>query len=139
MQVLVVEDEPLIRLLAVDILLAAGHAVSDASSAAGARALVARHRFDTAVIDLGLPDSSCPALLRALLDAQPWLDIVISTGRQPDDPLVAAARRSAGGRVSAVLGKPWTEAGLRDAVALPARGSGVILRSLLETGLLTAS
>ena len=116
MRVLVVEDETLIRLLATDILEAAGHAVQAAGSAAGAIALAARHRFDAAVVDLGLPDSACPVLLRRLLRAQPWLGLIISTGRQPDDPMVAAAGLAARDRLFAVLCKPWTETALRDAV-----------------------
>lgn len=142
MRVLVVEDEPLIRLLASDILEASGHVVSDAGSAAAALALAARHRFDVAVVDLGLPDASCPVLLRALLHRQPWLGIVISTGRQPDDPLVVAARRSARNRISAVLGKPWTETALVEAAQRAGCLSwraGLAIGPLIEAGCLTAS
>jgi CheY-like chemotaxis protein len=116
MRVLVVEDEPLIRMLAVDMLEAEGHAVADACSAAAALRLAHQARYDAAVIDLGLPDLPCPPLILSLLAAQPWMGLVISTGRRPDDPQVGAALAAGGERVAAVLGKPWPEGQLQGAV-----------------------
>ena len=66
MRVLVVEDEPLIRLLAVDILEAAGFAVTDASSVAAALLAAGDERFDAAVIDLGtLAGCTAPEPIRS--------------------------------------------------------------------------
>lgn len=116
MQVLVVEDEALIRLLAADILEAAGCTTISAGTAAEAHRLAARLRFDAAVLDLGLPDRCGAALLGDLLGLQPALGVVISTGHRADDPQVTAARHAGGGRVAAVLGKPWKEGDLVAAV-----------------------
>jgi DNA-binding response OmpR family regulator len=116
MRVLVIEDEPLIRLLVADILDAAGHATLGVSTAAAALQAARVQRFDVAVMDLGLPDSEGAALVRALGAVQPRLRLVISTGRRPDDPLVVQACREGGDRIAAVLGKPWTDAALLSAV-----------------------
>ncbi|MBX9698798.1 MAG: response regulator, partial [Acetobacteraceae bacterium] len=81
MRVLVVEDEPMIRLLACDILEAEGWSVVGVSTAAAALAAARAEGFDAAVIDLGLPDSSGAALLERLAALRPGLRVVISTGR----------------------------------------------------------
>ena len=112
MQVLIIEDEPLIRLLATDILEAEGWTTTGVSTAAAPLAAVRTRRFDAAIIDLGLPDAPGADLVRQLLAARPGLGMVISTGRQADDPLVAAARRAGGDRIAAVLRKPWEDSAL---------------------------
>lgn len=117
MRVLVVEDEPLIGFLAEELLEAAGHAVRLAGSAEAALRQATCQAFDVAVVDLGLPDATGAELVAGLLALQPGLPVVLSTGRLPDDPLVAAARRAGGQRVVALLGKPWPEGSLVEAVA----------------------
>lgn len=117
MRVLVVEDEPLIGFLAEELLEAAGHVVRLAGSAEAALRLAQGEAFDVAVVDLGLPDATGAELVTRLLAVQPDLPVVLSTGRLPDDPLVAAARRAGGQRIAALLGKPWPEGSLAEAVA----------------------
>lgn len=117
MRVLVVEDEPLIGFLAEELLEAAGHAVRLAGSAKAALRLAEAEAFDVAVVDLGLPDATGAVLVTRLLALRPDLPVVLSTGRLPDDPLVGAARRAGGPRILALLGKPWPEGSLVEAVA----------------------
>lgn len=117
MRVLVVEDEPLIGFLAEDLLESAGHAVRLAGSAEAALRLAEGQDFEVAVVDLGLPDATGAVLVKGLLAMQPGLRVVLSTGRRPDDPLVAAAMRAGGERIAALLGKPWPEGTLVEAVA----------------------
>lgn len=116
-RVLLVEDEPLIRLLAMDVLEAAGCTVVGVSMARDAVAAVqGGGRFDAAVTDLGLPDSQGAGLVRRLAALEPALGLVICTGRQRDDPLVIEACDAARQQVVAVLGKPWSDAALLGAV-----------------------
>lgn len=116
MRVLVVEDEPLIGFLAEDLLESAGHAVRLAGSAEAALRLAEGQGFEVAVVDLGLPDATGAVLVTGLLAIQPCLRVVLSTGRRPDDPLVAAAMRAGGDRIAAFIGKPWPEGALAEAV-----------------------
>jgi len=122
MRVLVVEDESLIAMLAVDLLEQAGHAVTLAGAAAPAIELARSGGFDVAVVDIGLPDATGAAVVRDLLAVQPRLRIVLSSGRLPDDPLVIAARHAGGANVRAQIGKPWPEGALVEAVERAASG-----------------
>ncbi len=75
--VLLVDDEPLIRIALRDALEEASLEVSAASTGAEARALMAGRAFDVAVIDLRLPDSSgidLPGLRSRLQSEGKWRD-----------------------------------------------------------------
>jgi hypothetical protein len=63
-RILVVEDEALVRMVAVELLEELGFKVEEAGSAREAvdKLRAARGQVDAAIIDLGLPDSSGPAL-----------------------------------------------------------------------------
>ena len=63
-QILVVDDERLIRTTLERALPTLGHQVEAADSAAGARAALARKRFDLVVLDLKLGDGSGLDVLR---------------------------------------------------------------------------
>jgi len=80
--VLVVEDEPLIRMVIVGLLEELGTTVEEAGSAAEALAVMQRtgERIDAAIIDLGLPDGSGHDLALTLRQGRPRLPIVIATG-----------------------------------------------------------
>lgn len=99
-EVLVVDDDPLIRSLLARLLVPIGCEVAAAASAAEARALSARKpRYLVAVIDLGLPDGYGVDLIEELAEdlgdrAPPF---IILSGERP-------ARLPAG--VLAVLEKP---------------------------------
>ena len=79
--VLVVEDEPLIRMLAADMLEMLGYAVLEAET--GSQALAFANGdvdLHAMLIDLGLPDCSGEDVLRQIADLKPGLRIVVSTG-----------------------------------------------------------
>jgi DNA-binding response OmpR family regulator len=105
MRILVVEDEPLIRLFVVDILEDAGFVVVEATSAAEAMAQLGSGSlpFDAAIIDVGLPDKRGDDLAKELRGARKDLPIVIATGH---DQTVIAERFGDDGFVR-VLGKPY--------------------------------
>jgi signal transduction histidine kinase/DNA-binding NarL/FixJ family response regulator len=81
--VLVVDDEPLIRLAAADALAEAGHRVSEAGTVAEARAAADRTPPDVLVADLALPDGDGLALATELSARFPALRVVIASGRAP--------------------------------------------------------
>jgi CheY-like chemotaxis protein len=80
--VLVVEDEPLIRMVIVGLLEELGTTVEEAGSVAEALAVMQRtgERIDAAIIDLGLPDGSGHDLALTLRQERPRLPIIIATG-----------------------------------------------------------
>lgn len=86
-RVLVVEDEPLIRMLAVDILGALGFAVAEAASAAEALAAgpASLGRLHAAMIDLGLPDMPGDELAATLLKQRPDLPVILTSGVDADE------------------------------------------------------
>lgn len=104
-RILVVEDEPLIRLFVVDILEDAGFAVVEAGDAAEAM----RHlhepdaTFDAVIIDVGLPDKRGDELALEIRGAGRDLPIVIASGH---DSHTLARDFARDGRVR-VLGKPY--------------------------------
>jgi len=81
-RILVVEDEPLVRIVAVDSLTALGFEVEEAATAAEAREKLAREGpgFDAALIDVGLPDIRGDALVPEVRARYPELRIVVATG-----------------------------------------------------------
>jgi PAS domain S-box-containing protein len=96
-RILLVEDEPLIQMLALEYLEGAGFRVELAGSATEAMnklALVAGG-FDAAVIDIGLPDRSGDLLLREIRAVHSALPVVLATGRGAGDlkSLVADGER----------------------------------------------
>ncbi len=58
-----------------------GFAVTGMDSAAALHVHLARHRYDIAVLDVGLPDADGFAVARELRDAFPHIGIVMLTGR----------------------------------------------------------
>jgi CheY-like chemotaxis protein len=91
--ILVVEDEPLIRAVLMDLLEELGIASEQAASSEDAIAVMdqAGDRIDAAIVDLALPDGSGLDLAAQLRQRRPGLPIVIATGYSrasvPDDQL----------------------------------------------------
>jgi DNA-binding response OmpR family regulator len=85
--VLVVEDEPMIRMLAADMLDVLGWSVLEAGLGAEAVKFAEDkgERFEAALIDLGLPDCSGEDLVHDLRRLRPGLPIIITTGRDERD------------------------------------------------------
>lgn len=103
-RVLVVEDESLIRLLAVDMLEDLGHEVLEAGSAEEAMKLLERERCDILFTDLGLPGLSGGELADHALRAYPAIRIMFASGQpvragDASDEVLARAVQ---------LGKPYT-------------------------------
>jgi len=79
-QVLVVEDEPLVLMFAVDSLTDSGFKVFEAATAAAAAKVAAEQNLDVAIIDLGLPDRNGMELAKELRVRWPHIKIIIASG-----------------------------------------------------------
>ena len=115
-RILVVEDEPLIRMLAVDMLDALGFAATEAASGGEALAIddEALHALAGLMIDLGLPDQPGEEVARRLRERRPDLPVILTTGAD-----VSAAHASlSGGGVVGVLEKPYHFNDLHEALAI---------------------
>lgn len=114
-RVLLVEDELLVRMFAVDVLEDAGFAVDEAGSAdeAMARLNQTPHNLSAAVVDLGLPDRPGDELAADLLHSHPSLPILIASGRSEQE---LRERFGTEQRIG-VLVKPYTSTLLLDALA----------------------
>ena len=104
--VLIVDDEPSIRMLAADILQELGYIASEAADAAAARAIIeSTARLDLLITDVGLPGSMNGRQLADLArQIRPGLPVLIITGYAEHGLLESAAL--APGMV--VLPKPFT-------------------------------
>jgi DNA-binding NtrC family response regulator len=108
-RVLLVDDEPGIRLGVRTYLEACGFDVLDASDCAAAVRLLHAHTFDIAVLDYALPDGTALAMLAEIAKLQPAMKAIVLTA-YPSDPLARAALE-AGAKV--FLTKPIELATLR--------------------------
>ena len=82
LSVLVVEDEPLVRIVVVEELELQGFAVAEADSATAARRLLAdgRGEMAAAVIDVGLPDARGDEFAREIRKQWPRIPIILVSG-----------------------------------------------------------
>jgi CheY-like chemotaxis protein len=114
-KILLVEDEVLVRMFAVDVLQDAGFAVIEADSAAEAlkQLQTLRNDVQAVVIDLGLPDRPGDALAAEVRALHADLPLLIASGRSEHE---LKDQFSADKRV-AVLSKPYTGPLLIDALA----------------------
>lgn len=110
---LLVEDETLVAMIAEEILMSIGF--EPVCVEAGARALeeLEQGGFRVAVIDVGLPDMRGDDLAARVRRTHPELGVVLATGYDGGD----LRRRFSGDSRVAVLGKPYTERDLREAIA----------------------
>ena len=113
-RVLLVEDEPLIQMLAVEYLEEAGFKVDTAGSATEAmnKLALVPGGFDAVILDVGLPDRSGDILLQEIRAIHPSLPVVLATGQG------AADLRSAfqGQLKMAVATKPYNASDLLKAL-----------------------
>jgi DNA-binding response OmpR family regulator len=114
-RILVVEDEPLVRMFAVDALEESGFQVSQAGDAAEALAALSRsdHELRAVIVDLGLPDRTGDLLATDMRALRADLPIVIASGRSERE----LKDRFAKDPRIAVLVKPYTSPMLLDALA----------------------
>ncbi len=113
-RVLVVEDEALIRMLAVDMLLDIGHEADEAATAAEALEKLRAPGADYAVVllDLGLPDKHGDELVRDIRATYAELPLVVASG---EDVVEVKTRLQDFGPIR-FLGKPYDLNGLRSAI-----------------------
>jgi CheY-like chemotaxis protein len=105
-RILLVEDELLVRMFAVDVLEECGFKIEEAGSAQEALELLAKLPSPpaAAVIDLGLPDRPGDALADEVRRLHPTLPIVIASGRSEREIRDRFAKDS----LIAALVKPYT-------------------------------
>jgi CheY-like chemotaxis protein len=110
---LLVEDETLVAMIAEEILLSIGFEPVCVEAAAPALEALEQGGFRVAVIDVGLPDMRGDDLAAQVRLAHPELGVVLATGYDGGD----LRQRFNGDSRVAVLGKPYTERDLREAIA----------------------
>jgi DNA-binding NtrC family response regulator len=94
-QVLVVDDERLIRSSLERALASLGHQADAADSVAGARAALSRRRYDLVVLDLKLPDGDGLDVLRAIVAESPETKVVVITAHGSIETAVQAMKLGA--------------------------------------------
>lgn len=114
-RILLVEDEPLIQMLATEFLEEAGFSVDLAGSALEAMNKLGRvpGGADAAVVDVGLPDRQGDALVRELRAIHSTLPIVVATGQDA----TGLAREMRYLERIAFVSKPYTASDLLEALA----------------------
>jgi putative two-component system response regulator len=111
-RLLVIDDEPIIRDLMVEILADAGHEVVGAETAARALELLRDGDFSLVISDIMMPGLSGLELLETLREIRPSLPVVLVTGAGTYEHLREALARGAGGLVL----KPFSHGELLSAV-----------------------
>jgi CheY-like chemotaxis protein len=121
-RVLLVEDEPLIRMLTTDMLDALGFVAIEAATGAEALAIDDGDLAALAglVIDLGLPDQPGEEVIRKLRQRRPDLPVILTTGADATEAL----SRLAGGSPAAALEKPYQLSELQQAAGILAAPAG---------------
>jgi signal transduction histidine kinase len=123
-RILVVEDEPAVRDVLVDVLAGQGHAVVACGDATSALSQVDVQAFDIALVDLSMPGASGWEVARGLRAARPEVPIALVTGW--GDQIDFGEARTRG--VDYVLAKPFDVDEMARLVA------GVLGRGSSETG-----
>lgn len=84
-QVLLVEDDALVRMTAVEMLELAGHRVLEAATAdAALRELEANPAIDVLVTDIKLPGMSGEDLVIEVLKRRPQMRIIVASGKESE-------------------------------------------------------
>jgi CheY-like chemotaxis protein len=109
LRVLLVEDDAQARELYRDILLSAGIQADEAATAGAALDMLARERYDAAVVDYSLPDLDGLTLARRIVAAYPDVALVFASGY---GSLVAGVCDV----TARVLTKPFTDLQLKQAL-----------------------
>jgi CheY-like chemotaxis protein len=103
-KILVVEDDSLVRALAVDFLSELGLAAEEAGSAAEALAKIHDPDINALVIDVGLPDRNGDEIAAGFRQSHPHLPIIIASGRGEAELL----QKFSGDAGVRIVGKPYT-------------------------------
>jgi len=128
--ILVVDDEPAIRRLLRTALERVGHAVREASDAAGALTALATDRPQVVLLDLGLPDRDGLELI-PLIRARSDATILVVSAREATEQKVAALDLGAGDYVTKPFDTDELLARVRAALRLrlTAQGGAAIVRA----------
>jgi CheY-like chemotaxis protein len=110
-KILLVDDNPVVRDMLVDLVGSLGYAADAASSGAEALALFDQNRYDIVLTDLLMPGMSGWEVVAAVRQRNPQMPVVIITGTAPtvDDPRATQAG-------VAVLRKPVDVKALDDTI-----------------------
>jgi two-component system response regulator AtoC len=111
-RVLVVDDDSEVRALLSRVLTKAGFAVGEAVSGNEGMALLGRHEYDVALVDVKLPDASGLDILRWAREAESDTEFIVLTGNADVETAVEAMRLGA----YDFLGKPWRNAELVEVI-----------------------
>jgi len=111
LRVLLVEDEPMIRMLAADMLTSLGHSVIEAEDATQALEQLDEHILDVLMTDLSLPGLGGDELAARAVRAQPGLRVIFASGY---GTLPDMSRQGLTG--AALLQKPYDERSVADAL-----------------------
>jgi DNA-binding NtrC family response regulator len=95
LSILLVDDEPSIRLAVGDALTGAGHRVTRASDGAEALALLEAQVFDLVITDISMPKVDGLVLFRKLRDATPATDVILMTAFGKVSDAVEALKKGA--------------------------------------------
>ena len=130
--ILLVEDDPAVRLVASRILVRQGYRVLEAPAPAEARALVARHAgvIDLVMTDLVLPGMSGRELAEILLGVEPHMRVLYMSGYTDD----AVIRRGLLEPGMAFLSKPFTVEEIARMVRATLDGKRTSKRAVRRTG-----
>lgn len=112
LEILVVEDEVLIRMTLAETLESMGHKVHEADSIGEAREHLEHRKFDVLITDLGLPDGSAVDLVLEYQNLHPAMAIVIATGSE-----ASQAFPDADASLFRTLRKPYNEEEIKSALA----------------------
>jgi len=121
-RVLLVEDEALVQMLAVEYLEELGYRVETAGSATGAmnKVKLLNGQIDVAIIDVGLPDRKGDVLIGELRALYPHLPMVVATGYEED----VLRKRFGSDALISFLRKPYGHADIEKAVARARQARG---------------
>lgn len=113
-RVLVVEDEPTVRMLAIEALGASGYAAEEAATAVEALSKVraAQGRYDMVIIDSGLPDKNGGDLAAELRSLHADMPLLLTSGEHEAD----LRERFGADRCATVIGKPFSGGRLIEAL-----------------------
>jgi CheY-like chemotaxis protein len=123
-RVLLVEDEPLIRMLTIDMLDVLGFGAAEAATGAEALSIddATLKALAGLVIDLGLPDTPGEEVARQLRQRRPDLPVILTTGADASEAL---ARLSGDGPALA-LEKPYHFNDLEQAASILKTSAGTV-------------
>ena len=136
--VLVIDDEDVVRELVMEILESAGHDVTGADSAECALTLLESNEFDLVVSDVVMPGLSGLELLEAVRAHTASLPVVLVTGAGTYDTLSQALTRGAAGLVTKPFAHKDLQSAVSDALDRAARSREELRERLLAPTLASA-